>query len=92
MTQASEARTSSGTTTTAVIVVLAIIALLAIIAGIMYLAEPAKSLPSILGSISHPASRATAHRTTRGIVALVVGVVCLIAAWFVNRARTASRA
>lgn len=92
MTQASQARASSVTTTTVAIVVLAIIALLAIIAGIMYFAEPAKSLPSILGSISHPASRAAAHRSTRGIVALVVGVVCLIAAWFVNRTRTASRA
>ncbi len=92
MTQASQARVSSGTTTTVAITVLAIIGLLAIIAGIMYFAEPAKSLPSILGSISHPASRAAAHRSTRGIVALVVGVVCLIGVWFVNRARTASRA
>jgi len=67
------------------VVVLVIIAVLAIIAGIMYFAEPAKSLPSILGTITHPASRANAHRPLRGAAALVVGVICLVAAWFVSR-------
>jgi uncharacterized membrane protein HdeD (DUF308 family) len=67
------------------VVVLVIIAVLAIVAGIMYLAEPAKSLPSILGTITHPASRANAHRNLRGWTALVVGVICLVAAWFVSR-------
>lgn len=73
------------------VVVLVIIAVLAIIAGIMYLAEPAKSLPSILGTITHPASRANAHRTLRGWTALVVGVICLVAAWFVSRMGKSSR-
>jgi hypothetical protein len=61
-------------------VVLAVIAVVAIIAAIMYFTEPARSLPSILGAISHPASRAGAHRTTRAWIALGVGVVCLVAA------------
>lgn len=62
------------------VVVLAVIAVLAIVAGVIYLTEPAKSLPSILGTITHPAARAHAHRHTRGAVALVVGALCLVAA------------
>jgi uncharacterized membrane protein HdeD (DUF308 family) len=73
------------------VAVLVIIAILAIIAGIMYLAEPAKSLPSILGTITHPASRASAHRTFRGWAALAAGVICLVAAWFVSRMGKSSR-
>jgi hypothetical protein len=69
----------------AAVVVLAIIAVLAVIAAILYFTEPAKSLPSILGAITHPASRAAAHRTTRGGVALAVGVVCLAAAALASR-------
>jgi len=68
-----------------IVVVLVIVALLAIIAGIMYFAEPAKSLPSILGTITHPPGRANAHRPIRGTAALVVGVVLLVAAWFAGR-------
>lgn len=67
------------------VAILVIIAVLAIIAGIMYLTEPAKSLPSILGTITHPVSRANAHRSLRGWTALAVGVICLAAAWFVSR-------
>jgi amino acid permease len=63
-----------------VVVVLAAIGVLAIVAGVIYLIEPAKSLPSILGTITHPATRANAHRHTRGAVALVVGALCLAAA------------
>ncbi len=74
-----------------VVIVLVVIALLAIIAGILYLAEPAKSLPSILGTITHPASRANAHRPARGAVALIVGVICLVAAWLVGRSGRSAR-
>jgi hypothetical protein len=61
-------------------IILAIIAVVALVATIMYFTEPAKSLPSILGTITHPAARASAHRTTRGIVTLVVAVICLAGA------------
>jgi amino acid permease len=71
----------------AAVAVLIIIAVLAAVAGVMYLTEPAKSLPSFLGAITHPASRAAAHRSTRGIVAIAVAVVGLVAAWFVSRRR-----
>jgi hypothetical protein len=85
MTHASAARAwSAGKIAT--VAILAIIAVLAIIAGIIYFAEPARSLPSVLGTITSPASRANAHRSTRGLVALVVGVILLIAAWFASRA------
>jgi uncharacterized membrane protein HdeD (DUF308 family) len=73
------------------VAVLVIIAVLAVIAGLMYLAEPAKSLPAILGTITHPASRANAHRNLRGWTALVVGVICLVAAWFASRTGKSSR-
>ena len=65
--------------------VLAVIAVLAIIACVIYFTEPARSLPSVLGAITHPASRADAHRSTRGWAALAVGVVCLVAAGLVSR-------
>ena len=84
MSSGSEARGRSPGRMIAV-AVLVVVAVLAIIAGIMYLAEPAKSLPSILGTITHPASRANAHRTLRGWTALAFGVICLVAAWLVSR-------
>jgi uncharacterized membrane protein HdeD (DUF308 family) len=66
-------------------VVLVIIGILGIIAGIIYLTEPAHSLPSILGTIKfngHNHSRAYSHRTLRGAVSLVVGIVLLLAGLF----------
>lgn len=84
MTYASPARGWSAGRMTAVII-LVIIAVVAIIAAILFFTVPAKSLPSVLGTITHPASRASAHRTTRGAVALAVGVVCLVAAGFASR-------
>src|SRR6516162_11778538 len=73
---------------TVITVVLVIIAVLAIVAGIIYFIEPAHSLPSIMGRLTHPPhslSRANAARSLRGAGAMVVGVVCLVAAYFVNR-------
>ena len=67
-------------------VVLVIIGLLGIIAGIIYLTEPAHSLPSVLGQIKyngHNHHRAYSHRTLRGTVSLIVGLVVLAAGVFV---------
>ena len=69
------------------VAVLVIIGVLAIVAGIIYLTEPAKSLPSILGTITEPAFRANAHRSVRGWTALAVGVILLVAAWITGRRR-----
>ena len=87
MTHAGRARGRSTGGLTAVVIILGIIAVLAIIAGVLYLTEPAKSLPAVLGTITHPASRANEHRNPRGWVAIAFGVLCLVAAWFAARAR-----
>ena len=50
-----------------------IIGVLAVVAGIIYLTVEARSLPSFLGQLHND----DAHRSLRGIVALVVGAVLL---------------
>ena len=73
---------------TIITIVLVVVAVLAIVAGIIYFIEPAHSLPSFMGKITHPPAsldRANAARSLRGAGALVVAVVCLVAAFFVNR-------
>jgi amino acid permease len=88
-----ESSTGAGRSTgkTAAVAILVIIAILAIVAGALYFAEPAKSLPSVMGAITS-GSRANTHRTLRGIVSLVVAVVLLVAAWFTARSgRTAQK-
>ncbi|HKB31767.1 MAG TPA: hypothetical protein VKD26_13145 [Streptosporangiaceae bacterium] len=76
--------TSSGRSTGAVVltVILVIIAVLAAVAGIMYLTTASGSLPSFL-----PGRRAgnTGHDTVRGITAIIVAVIALIAAGFAMR-------
>jgi amino acid permease len=69
---------STGRTIAAVIV--AIIAIVFIVAGIIYLAEPAKSLPSVLGNMPH----STGHRPLRAAGCLIVGVIFGVGAWFVR--------
>jgi protein-S-isoprenylcysteine O-methyltransferase Ste14 len=66
--------------------VLAVIGVLLIILGIVYLAVPAGDLPSILGHTTP----ANGHHVVRMTVSLVVGVACLVAAWFVNKGGKAS--
>jgi glucose uptake protein GlcU len=67
---------STGRTVTAVIC--GVIALVFIVAGIMYLAEPAGSLPSIMGHIAN----SSGHHPLRAAGCLIVGVVFAIGAWF----------
>ena len=91
MSSVSASGRSSGKTI--ITVVLVVIAVLAIVAGIIYFIEPAHSLPSFMGKITHPPhslSRANASRSLRGAGAVVVGVICLVAAFFVNRSNKAS--
>jgi hypothetical protein len=59
------------------VLVLTVLGILGVIAAVIYFADPAKSLPSVLPG--HIAG-STAHRTHRGIAALVVGVALLVAA------------
>ena len=67
---------STGRTVSAV--VLGVIALLFIVAGILYLAEPAGSLPSIMGQIKG----SSGHHPLRAAGSLIVGVVFAVGAWF----------
>ena len=66
--------------------VLAIIGALFVILGIVYLAVPAGNLPSILGHTTP----ANGHHVVRMTVSFVIGVACLVGAWFVNRGGKAS--
>lgn len=50
-----------------------VLGILAVVAGVIYLTVEAKSLPSIMGQIHGD----TAHRSLRGIVAIIVGVLLL---------------
>jgi uncharacterized membrane protein HdeD (DUF308 family) len=61
-------------------IVLLIVAVVAIVAGIIYLALPAKSLPSFFPA---HAAHSNKHGTKHAIAALAVGVVALVLAWLV---------
>ncbi len=68
-------------------------AILAIVVGIVliaiaivYWAEPAKSLPSFFPGHQAGSSH---HHTKHGIAAFLVGVACLVFAWFNTGPRTA---
>ena len=71
------AERSSGKTILAVI--LGIIALVFIVVAIIYLAEPAKSLPSFIpGHIAN----STGHHPLKATGSFVVGIVFAVGAWF----------
>jgi hypothetical protein len=78
---------SSGKTIIAIVLV--VLAVLLVIAAIIFFVEPAHSLPSFMGKITHPPHRADATRPLHGIAALVAAIVCLVAAFFVNRSNKA---
>lgn len=67
---------SSGRTASAV--VLGVIAVVFIVAGIIYLAEPASSLPGFMGHVAH----SSGHHPLRAAGTLIVGVVFAVGAWF----------
>ena len=71
------AERSSGRTILAVI--LGIIALIFIVVAIIYVAEPAKSLPSFVPG--HIAG-STGHHPLRIVGSLVIGLVFAVGAWF----------
>ena len=71
------AERSSGRTILAVI--LGIVALLFIVVAIIYLVEPAKSLPSFMpGRIAG----STGHHPLKATGSLVVGIIFAVGAWF----------
>jgi preprotein translocase subunit SecY len=60
-------------------VILGIIALIFIVVAIIYLAEPAKSLPSIIPG--HIAG-STGHHPLKATGCFVVGIIFAVGAWF----------
>ena len=86
MSSTSASGKSSGKTIIAIVLV--VLAVLFVIAAIIFFIEPAHSLPSFMGKITHPPatlSRANATRPLHGAAAIVAAIVCLVAAFFVNR-------
>jgi len=68
-------------------VILAVIAgIVFIVIGIVYFAEPAKSLPGFFPG--HEAG-STHHHVKHGIAAVLVGVACFVFAWFRSGPRAA---
>jgi hypothetical protein len=64
-------------------VILAIIAILLVILGVLYLAEPSKSLPSMIpGHLAATAVGSGKNHQLRGAGCLVLGVIFFVAAWF----------
>jgi multisubunit Na+/H+ antiporter MnhB subunit len=59
-------------------VILGIIALVFIVIAVIYIAEPAKSLPSFIpGHV-----KSTGHHPLRAAGSLVIGIVFAVGAWF----------
>jgi len=77
---------SGGTSTSRkpLVIILAVIGVVAIIVGILYMVD-GNSLPSFLTAGSHVHK---GNHLARGGVALVVGVACLIGAWFASKSKS----
>ncbi len=71
------AERSSGRTILAVI--LGIVALVFIVVAVIYIAEPARSLPSF---IPGRVASSTGHHPLRAVGSFVIGIVFAVGAWF----------
>ena len=82
----STASVSGGASTSKkpLVIILAVIGVLAIIVGILYMVA-GDSMPSFLTAGSHVHK---GNHLARGGVALVVGLACLIGAWFSTKSRS----
>ena len=63
-------------------VILAVLAMVLVIIGVIYLAEPSASLPSVLPGHLLSQAGASKHHPLRGAGCLVLGVIFFGAAWF----------
>jgi uncharacterized membrane protein len=64
-------------------VILAVIAIVLVILGVLYLAEPSKSLPGMIpGHLAATAADSGKNHPLRGIGCLVLGIIFFAAAWF----------
>jgi NADH:ubiquinone oxidoreductase subunit 5 (subunit L)/multisubunit Na+/H+ antiporter MnhA subunit len=65
-------------------ILLGVLGIVCVVVGIVYLAEPAHSLPSFFpGHTAH----GTKPRTKHGVAAIVVGVILLLGAWLTTGKR-----
>ena len=80
---------SGGTSTSKkpLVIILAVIGVLAIIVGVLYMVA-GTSLPSFLTAGSHV--HKGGNHLARGGVSLIVGVACLIGAWFSSKTKSSS--
>ncbi|MCW2526981.1 MAG: hypothetical protein JWM76_1841 [Pseudonocardiales bacterium] len=69
---------SARNTPTYITALVALLGIALIVAGIIYFAEPAGSLPSFFPG--HQTGSAH-HHTTHGIAALIIGLIALAGAW-----------
>jgi hypothetical protein len=70
------------------IILLMLVALVALLVGLFYFATPADKIPSWLpGRVA----ASTAHHVRRATAAIVVAVVCALAAWAVARRPRSAR-
>ena len=67
-----------------VTVLLAVLAVLLIVVGIIYLVEPAQSLPAFFPGHQHGIAR---HHTKHGLVALALALLALVGAWLTTGSR-----
>jgi hypothetical protein len=64
-------------------VILAILAIVLVIVGVLYFAEPSRSLPSVLpGHLAATTADSGKNHPLRGAGCLVLGVIFFGAAWF----------
>ena len=61
------------------IAIAVVVGILLIVVAIVYWAEPAKSLPSFFPGHK---SGSNHHHTKHGIAAFLLGIACLVFAWF----------
>jgi Na+(H+)/acetate symporter ActP len=61
-------------------IVAAIVGLLFCVVAVIYMTQPASALPSFLPGHGP----GLLHHTKHGILALVVGLACFVAAWFLS--------
>ena len=70
------------------ITLLLLVALIALVVGVYYFATPADKIPSWLpGRVA----TSTAHHVRRAIAAIVLAVLCAIAAWLMGRRPRSAR-
>jgi hypothetical protein len=70
------------------IIILMLVALAALLVGLFYFATPADKIPSWLPG---RAATSTAHHIRRATAAIVVAVLCALAAWAVARRPRSAR-